>query len=113
MTNYDKKKPVAVESCGGGSIPAPRFRKSAAVVGGSSCPTVSPLDFRGGGIGFAMLCRLKTRGEGSRGPAGGGVVGGEGLRVFQYWYRPSYFGYQVPARKNQLVLIATATLPCW
>jgi hypothetical protein len=37
-----------------------------------------------------MLCRVKTRGEGSRGPAGGGVVGGEGLRVFQYWYRPSY-----------------------
>jgi hypothetical protein len=87
MTNCDQKKPAAAESCGGGSVPAPRFE--------SLLPwwvvpaALSPLDFRGGGIGFAMLCLVKTRGKGSRGRAGGGVVGGEGLRVFQCWCRPS------------------------
>jgi hypothetical protein len=54
-----------------------------------------------------MLCRVKTRGEGSRGPAGGGVVGGEGLRVFQHWHpRPSSreCNYQKMTKANQPTL---------
>jgi hypothetical protein len=35
---------------------------------------------------FAVL-KLVGRGVGVL--LGGGVVGGEGLRVFQYWHRPS------------------------
>jgi hypothetical protein len=87
MTNYDQKSPQPLSLA---VVSLFRHPASESLLPWWVVPAaLSPLDFRGGGIGFAMLCRVKSRGEGSRGPAGGGVVGGEGLRVFQHWCRPS------------------------
>jgi hypothetical protein len=91
MTDCDQKKPAAVEPCGGGSVPAPRFRKSAAVVGGSSCPKSSCLPRWWDWLHHALPCQ--NCGEGSRGPAGGGRGG---------WGRPESVSALVPSLLSDL-----------
>jgi hypothetical protein len=58
-------------------------------------------------VGLALPCFavLKLVGRGVGVLLGGGVVGGEGLRVFQYWYRPSCLkvSIRMPLIQNSVI----------